>query len=412
MRKFEKNHPCVLSPDAFKQALQKYALRHAKGDAKFSLVSLEVANFQQLAEEDTAESASHVCGILLRQCLNELRHQDRVCFPADDLSLFLLPDTDQSGCKQAEQRLSRVVAEFRHTHHGKVVRLDSRINSTDCGETVCDIDAMLHAVGATLDEHGGIVKHAVESQRRQLAKLDSWAQRFEEFFGQNGSDREGRQALLTRDRWSGAQVRIIRVDLPADDTSVPRDQLVKRARALQSIDHPALNGLMDFHCDEQLRTVFLVWHHRQGRLLSEFLPQSAIVIDAAKALRWIAEIVSALAYLQALVPPAVPADLTVANVLEIGDDILIDNVLESYVLHSTPAHAELFAKTARLLEIILDKTDPTGVPAELTDVIAQLKQAEIPQKLNTMHKVRAVIRKIVERADREEPPHEQAGKNA
>lgn len=414
MRKFEKNHPYILSPDAFRQALQKYALRHAKGDAKFSLISVEVGNFQQLAESGTTETASHVCEILLRECLHELRHQDRACFPTDDLFLFLLPEADQSVCKQAEQRIARVLAEFRHTLHGKVVKLDGLIISTDCGETVCDIDAMLHSVGATLDEHGGIVKQASKTHRLQMAKFDSWAQRFDEFTALNGEALEWTPGRSTRDRWSGLPVRISKLDLPLEASLIPRDEVVKRARTLQSIDHPALNRLIDFHCDEQLQAVFLVWHQREGRLLSEFLSQYGTVIESSKALRWIAEIVSALTYLQALVPPAVPTDLTVANVLEIGDDIVIDNVLESYVLHSTPAQAsaELFSKTAHLLETILRKTDTAAAPAELTQVIAQLKQPELPQKLNTMHKVRAVIRKIVERVDKEDGQHHRAGKNA
>jgi hypothetical protein len=418
MPKIEKSHPCVLSPDGFKQALQKYAVRHAKGDADFALLSVHVSNYRELANKEGGETANLVSESLLRTCLSGLRQQDRVCCPADDFLLFLLPDADRGGAEQARIRVKQILSQAKLKQSGKILKPEGAVQSSHCGDAACDIDAMLHEVGAMVDEHGAIVKQEGEARESLLAraKLESWAQRYHGFTlsnnggtgstASNGSTPSNLtlaagQTCCATDSWSDLPVRIHKV---AADAAPAWDEVIRRARVLQSIDHPALNRLVDFHCDQQLHAVFLVWGEREGRhRLSEILGGKQD-LKPALALRWIGEIVGALAYLQQLVPPVVPTKLSADDLLESGQDIVIDGGLDSYIFDGGKGKtvAALFADIAHLIERIAQSTDSAKLPPRLSELVAQLKLKEVPQNTNTMHKVRAAVRELVERAEKQQ----------
>lgn len=416
MRKFEKSHPCVLSPDGFKQVLQKYAARHAKGDVVFALLSIRITNHGELSIEG-GEAASLVIESLLRTCLSGLRQQDRACCLSDDFFLFLLPDADKAGAEQTRMRVRQILSQAKLKHNGKFFKPEGIVLFSHCGEAACDIDAMLHEVGATVDGHGELVQQDAEPPERVLAraKLSSWAQRYHGFTESNPDDTSKREngdsagefrpassdKWFATDSWSKSAVRIQKVVA----ASAPAwDETIKRARVLQAVDHPSLNKLMDFHCDDQLNAVFLVWKQRNGQqTLSEVLGRKD-TLKSTDALRWIGEITSALAYLQQLVPPVVPTAFSSGNVVLDGQDIIIDGGLESYIFNAVTSKSapSLFPEVAEVIEQIVHVSDSSTIPAELLELTAQLKAKDVPNNLNTMHKVRAAVRKIVERAEKEQ----------
>lgn len=403
MRKIERNHPCVLSPDAFKQALQKYAVRHAKGDAVFSLLSVHLTNFDQLATKHGAAACSLAGDSLLGACLKGLRQQDRVCLPAHDFFLFLLPEADRTGVDQARVRIARIVAEAKLKYEGNILKPEGEVFATHLGDAVCDIDAMLQDVGATLDEHGEIVRRCADAQQRITAgaNLESWSLRYEGFSGRNGANRAG-QSTVVRDRWSGERVHIRSAAPHSTQALISAwEEVVKRARALQHMDHPCLNRLLDFHGDETQSSVFLVWRFVEGEKLSAVLSDKQI--EPAQALHWIGELISALAYLQGLVPPAVPADLTSDCIIVVGDDIVIDCAFDQYVFNESPPAEEtlrrLLAQTAARVGEIAGATERSQLPDRLFDIIADLRKEPVSPAFNTMHKLRSVVRKIIERTE-------------
>lgn len=405
MRKIERSHPCVLSPDAFKQALQKYAVRHAKGDAVFSLLSVRLTNFADLSTKHGAAACQQAGDSLLGTCLKGLRQQDRVCLPADDFFLFLLPEADRTGVDQARARIAQIVAESKLKHDGHTLKPEGEVLSTYLGDAVCDIDAMLHDVGATLDEHGEIIKRCAEAQQRTIAgaNLESWSLRYEGFSGRNGDIGCG-QITVARDCWSKARVKIRRAAPVSTAGQIDAwDDVVKRARALQHIDHPSLNRLLDFHPDETQSSVFLVRPLVDGEKLTDVL--SGKQLEPSRALRWIGELIGALAYLQGLVPPAVPADLNSDSIVVVADDIVIDCAFDQYVFNENPAAEEtsrrLLAQAAALMAQIAAAADQSQLPAELIDIIDNARKSPVPPALNTMHKLRSAVRKIIERADKQ-----------
>lgn len=407
MRKFERSHPCVLSPDAFKQALQKYAVRHVKGEAVFSLISVRVTNFADLSTKYGATATLVAGDSLLGACLKGLRQQDRVCLPADDFFLFLLPEADQSGVEQACARIIQIIADAKLKHDGNTLKPEGEVLSTHLGDAVCDIDAMLHDVGATLDEHGEIIRRTPEAQQRTIASanLESWLLRYEGFSGRDGGSP---RPVVARDCWSTSRVNIRRA-IPQAETALRAawEDVVKRARVLQHIEHPCLNRLIDFHPDETHSSLFVVWRYLEGETLSTALAKKSLPVSSA--LRWIGELIGALAYLQGLVPPAVPSELTSQCVTILGDDIVIDCSFDAYVFNENPPAEEtsrrLLLQTAGLMGEIADATESSQLPAELTQIIDDLKKDKLPPALNTMHKLRSAVRKIIERAETEVKKH-------
>lgn len=407
MRKFERSHSCVLSPDAFKQALQKYAVRHVKGEAVFSLLSVRVTNFADLSTKYGATAALVAGDSLLGACLKGLRQQDRACLPADDFFLFLLPEADRSGVEQACARILQIIADAKVKHDGNTLKPKGEVLFTHLGDAVCDIDAMLHEVGATLDEHGEITRRTAEAQHRTIASanLESWLLRYEGFSGRNG---DSARPVVARDCWSTNRVNIKRATPRVENAlRVAWEDVVKRARVLQHIEHPCLNRLIDFHPDETHSSLFLVWRYLEGETLSAALAKKSLPVSSA--LRWINELIGALAYLQGLVPPAVPADLTSECVMIFGDDIVIDCSFDQYVFNENPPAEEtsrrLLLQTARLMGEIADATERSQLPADLIQIIDDLKKDKVPPALNTMHKLRSAVRKVIERADFEVKKH-------
>lgn len=404
----------TIAADEFKQLLLKYVSRHAKSSRQFALLSIELANFETLAD-NSSDDPPRIMQAAQTLALDEAREADRLCLVSPATMLLLLPDTNNEGADQLESRL-------RQTFSNKIRPLAQtkpvfNFKITSSNDTACDVHAMLTAVGCVLDEHQDITAGGMTRAVWQLGSLESWMQRFA-LTQPWQSLANGSEIADADDNWSDTTVRMVRVQVPSDWTALegnsPQSEkqrsLLQRARALQSLIHPNMQRLTDFFVD-QGKHLYLVTEWVDGcpvvtkrRELTD-----KEFVDVA------IEFASILIQAHSLVPLMVLKP-TYENLLlcnGTGNLTLVNHHVEylfpiGIETHGEDSNMSLFAD---FLSNLLAERTRNAVTDALSEILQNLQSAKRPESVSTLHKTRSAVKRIADQLmdSQKKLPHEKFG---
>lgn len=415
----------LVSASAFKQTLMKYIRRQARYGRTFCLASIEILEYEQVKNTLGAHAAQQLHRLGQDVCLKYLRDADRLCGAQPGQFLLLLPDTDPQGARQALERLAQLMGTAKAHYHHKQLRASASFHIVDSAQQGSDPEVLLGELGFKIDEGGNLGRHlgpdrayrGAMAQAPFCGDFDVWSERYadiklegEGLYGENL--RVSR--LSARDCWRGGkpvQMRLIEPDQP--DTSLEADFLdliARRARVLQSIDHPGLLSTADYHLQDR-RKLCLVQDRLDGPILGDYLLVEEI--DGLTLLDWALQILGSIIYLQGLMPPLVPpppgdSSFIVGSgkhlvLVEFEIPYLFPNwhqpsqisaeeILAVAQGRPVAAYAPVLTGLARLMSELISRLPHP--PGELAALLSCLQTEELPAEWNTVFKLRSAVKRI------------------
>lgn len=417
------NRPvAVLTSAAFRQVLIKCSQRFVRQGRGFSLIALQVLEFEQVKRSLSEQAADQLSNLACSTFLKGIRGADRLCTAKPGHFIILMPDTDADGAQIAVDRLCHLVAQAKSHFKHKPLRASCSYKVAYCAQFLGDAEAMLRSLGYSFDNDGELDFAAESQSSRQEGSeapglgggFASWLERYE-ITGQCDSEQLGDVLKLTRlaakDQWaSGRPVRIRvaeRLFGTAFDTDVLA-MLARRSRVLQSIDHPGIDAIIDFQVKDN-RALYLVSKCRAEPRLAEFL-EPANAIDSELISQWAVQICNALIYLQSLMPPVVPTSLSCGCFI-VNDQkhlVLVDYEIP-YLLPAccqgfnlseleiqaviqgrpTPAYEPVVRSLGRMLGRL---AADSGCERKFVELFERLQSEKLPADLNTIYKVRSALK--------------------
>lgn len=414
----------VLTSAAFRQVLIKCSQRFVRQGRGFSLIALQVLEFEQVKRSLSDQAADQLSNLACSTFLKGIRGADRLCVAKPGHFIILMPDTDAAGAQVAVDRLCHLVAQAKSHFKHKPLRASCSYKVAHCEQFLGDAEAMLRSLGYSFDNDGEL-GFAGQSQSLRLESSEapglgggfvSWFERYE-ITGQCDLEEFGDVLQLTRlaakDQWASDRPVRIRVAEMSSGTAFDTDVLAvlaRRSRVLQSIDHPGIDAIIDFQVKDN-RALYLVNKRRAEPSLAEFL-ETANAFDSDLISQWAVQICNSLIYLQSLMPPVVPASLSFGCFI-VNDQkhlVLVDYELP-YLLPAfcqgfnlseleiqaviqgrpTPAYEPVVRSLGRMLGRL---AGDAGGERKFVELLERLQAEKLPADLNTIYKVRSALKAV------------------
>ncbi len=401
----------LLTPESFKQALLKYARRDAYSGRPFSAIAVTISDYREISQEfgiQTAEQVNHLCRDLF---CRGLQGADRLSNVAPGFFLILLPETEKANAELALARLSAIAAASRLQFHELDLKPEYRLSIAHFDFVSSRLDVLLSQLDCQIDRHGNLVHMDAAShpagKDAVLASCDSWMERFESVSRPAGTTVLSLQVVSWRaaDRWKErTAVEITRIDL-RQCPQMSLEDLVKKARGLKEIDHPAVQPIVDFYLGveaDETPQYFLVTQDTPGLPLVRFLADNCLGQDVA--LEWIFSLLNGAIYLLGLMPPVIIAPLSPENIfVKAGERPLIAGYQLPYLFcQQAGASAQsLLVEICALIISICQKSQGEAI-AQVMELSQSVMSGQGPRQLNTVHKLRSAVRRIVNK--QESPP--------
>lgn len=409
-----------ISPDEFKQLLVKYSRRQSKGGKPFSLLSVEVANYETLVAHAGDDDVTHMMNGVRATILRNCREADRISLIAPGLFLILLPEADEEGAGYALARIKNaLIANARPLAQIKPF-FNFLVASSGAG--TCDLQTLLAAVGCILDEHDQLMVRAGTRSVRTLGSLSSWLDRYKlsekpEQFGMQAIDglQLESQRWSARDLWGNRELYIEKylivamtgetVQNVSNDSGVlpPYEVLVQRARALQSLNSPYIQHIFDFFWSDPA-TLYLAVEKLDGQKLFSLIDK----LDQRQLLQLACDFATALIQAQALVPSLrIPFDPDAFYLSGELPSLQISCYCPGYLFPDAQSQALLLrqprvptsddhnlkALVAFLRKLTENSTEPYAL--SLSRLAKNVESGGNDENLNTLHKVRSAINKLL-----------------
>lgn len=186
--------------------------------------------------------------------------------------------------------------------------------------------------------------------------------------------------------------------------------IAQRARVVQSIDHPGLMSINDYHVKD-MQALYVVQDLFECKRLNEYV--AAVKIDNAFVLGLGEQLCNILIYLQTLIPPAPPPRLEqdVLAVDAAGHIICTDfqilyllagwlHELKTYNITSTTEYlgkpALIDSYTIQQIGAVMQKvlSYVANPNKELVSLAKQIQQEKTAKELNTIYKLRSALKAI------------------
>lgn len=426
--------------DAFKQLLIKHGQRYVRDGKPFCLASIEILEYEHVRKSKGAQPADDLDQLGRLVLKHQLRADDRVCAVSPGSFLVLLPDISIENARKVMERiLHKLGSSHRKRNSSKnrasgVYQVASvaasahseRVGAEPAKASVREfhIEALVEAVGYRIDLSGTICKATYGAADSDSAgakfsgNQELWLDRYSagcEWAPEYTNDHLTVSSVLAQDYWVPGKcvvLRVIRAVKPAATVQrkidVSRvDELLKRLKVLQSIEHTGLSRVQDFHMGTRDElTIYVVESVPQGEPLSETTP-----ISAREAVELIIQLSNLGIFLQSLVPPVSPVDFASRHIIRSGEGnfVFTDyqvpyvcSVLQTILDPLGRSQGLQTEKSLASLGKLIDELRRTSKEHDrvLSDLAERLLADPIPDSLNSMFKVRAEAQRIAQRLAR------------
>lgn len=393
-----------LTPEAFKQVLLKYASRHARNGKPFSVLRLDITDYARLSAESDSnygEQLNHFC---LDICQRSLRGFDRLCNVSPGTFLILLPETGKTSAELACHGLSHILSTTKIRICDQEIVPKYRTSMSHFDDCQFDLDMLLDNVGYHIDRHGNLSPRPSANHKSQeataLSCLTAWMERYTQKSKAQPRQVGGIDLLEWKcaDSWDpGVEVDMRKIDLGSGGAATfALEDLIKKSRALQALDHPSVLGLRDF-CFEPGGQFYLVIEAVSGIHLDEYLASTSCPSD--KAFNWISSILNGVIYLLSVLPPVTITPFTAAHLLVTTSDRVIIVDYQTPYIFQAQSSASPYKLTANLASLILliCRQMQTKAASEIRQLCLNIVESEHQGHLSTPHKFRSAVQMIIEK---------------
>lgn len=353
----------------------KFAKRGAKSAKRFALISAELRHCEGDQSQGEITNIQAAATALAKVCTDG----DRLCLlnPSHVLAVLLDPDSSSTG-----EIETSIMASFPEAIRD-AVRLRCAVIDLDG-----NLGLALETVGCEIDEHGELVPIRPPLTSSNLGSKQKWLSRLSLGKALTPADAEV-QAKMATDLWTKRKVVLFEFTQEGGIPEEEQSRLLKTAHTIIKIDHPLLDTIVDYYLEGS--SSFL-W---TGAFIEE-----ASVVDYLNSKKptekqvfaWLDGLLSALIYLQTLVPhPVLPrlSDIYVHSDKSLRIAVWEPDCLLDPVFGTDTSRMLVYDFSALCLKS-LEQSDC------VTSVIALVQESvEQPAKL-TLLRLRAAIKKIAE----------------
>lgn len=337
--------------------------------------------------------------------VKSLREMDRLSILSPDYLLVLLPETDEASANLVRARLEDVSKTLSAQPIGvRHPQVQIRMSHSDI--VAGDVELLLQHLDCCVDEHGQLVPVRNLSGRICTGRFEIWKARYQQPKKKPHSSSasttvvDSKKWTVSANCWSdswaaGAAVTTLCTEsLSGQFSGIFRESVIIRARTLQSIDHPSVVPCLDYFIEGNEK-LFLVLPEVELTPIEQFIAARKISNQPSIASAWAHDLVQALIYLHTLIPPVIPSrNLQALLFVDKQQSLVVSNFHLAYLLdelESATNEAVLrdFASTLQWL-FKSTKTEHT----EIADLIGKLSQKKVPEEVNTLYKLRTVLKRI------------------
>lgn len=314
----------AVGPDEFKHELLKFSRREGK---PLTIVGVRVTNIDTLMSLTDSEAMDRLSRAI-RSTISGSVEPSNIFTSLSTSRILILTFDDAPWHDDLKRRLSELTMPgwtIKPTFETQAQRVEAD-----------DAETALETLGCEIDEHGVLCPKTEREIFSSLGSREKWLERY-----------EGAPPGVL-DRWRNVRCRLF--TLRANELCCPVDELLKRAKALQDADHPGVEPLRDFWCDED--GLIGVSDEAAGKTIEEWL-QSHRADDATRR-ELVQQYISILLYGRSLTPPVVLSGLrehlrvsAADSHLRLGDSYQLDvlrrddhQVSEAGMVHDVEAFAE------------------------------------------------------------------------
>lgn len=426
-----------LGVDAFIEILNRYCRRFSRDGRNFSLASLRILEYESVKATAGFELADQLDHLGANIICSALRGEDRICLVGKAQYLVLMPGTIYDDAHKAMERASLSIGEKSLRQKNHVVRPSATFMVASCSDvggnsggvtgTLVATETLLREVGYALGSNNALIDRSLRESIVNSGDCSVFTGSYETWF-----DRYKAVGERLIDTWSADDREIVlSVWQPASDTvsGVNRESLLRRLRALQSIDHPAFNRVTDFFITPDWK-ISLISSKLDGVELRGgpvIKKTKTAVVDSLQSasdltiLNWIIQISNALIAAQAMSLPMVLSDFSKIKITLLQNERIVLSGFESEYLQSAfeelPKHDHTGKKPHGFisdlalfgLELVEAKDEarsgsrkratkpnfeaPLG---EFRDLLASLSSQDGNCESSSLYKLRSTLRSIQE----------------
>lgn len=420
--------------DAFKQLLIRHGQRYVRDGKPFCLASLEILEYEHVKHEKGAAQADDLDQLGRLVLKHQLRVEDRVCAVQPGKFLVLLPDTSiENGRKVMERILQKLNSSHRKRNSSKnrasgVYQVAStgsssaeRIESEPSRAAVREfhLEALVESVGYRVDLSGTICKAVYDADSQGFAgaqfsgNQELWLERYSagcEYAPECKSEKFSIVSQLAQDEWAPGKCVVLRAIRCVDSglilDSDGLEELLKRLRVLQSIEHTGISRVQDFHVATKGGkglTVYVVESVPNAEPLaanSQMSPSESVEL--------ILQLANLGIFLQSLVPPISPIDFSSTHIARTDDgsfvltDYQVPYIVRALKASNSRSMGLQTEQSLASLGKLVDELKHTSAEHDkvLSDLAERLLANPVADSLNSMFKVRAEAQRLLQRLAR------------
>lgn len=405
-----------ISSAEFIDMLTRYYHKLQKDEDDFCVVSLSILDYKKAAAVLGDEVAAQIDRAATRVMFGGLRADDRVCLIAPAQCIVLMPATTYGEALSAMRRIVSAIGEkairskAAELYPSAVFKVAS--SAADYDDTTSSAknglpDHLLASVGYTIDPKGQLVsiEEAGETAESIFGEsFDDWRLRYRILKGDMCEYEVEPFSIVTRrmhDLWSAdseVQLRVLRMKGVTLSESTAY-ALLRRLRALQSLDHPGLSKLLDYYIDGD-GTIYLV-NVPGDRLLRQDTVADLCSSDAALP-SYLDQILKACDSSQSVIPPVVLNSFQNIKVMcsENGSIVLENYDLESLACAIQEETNAAVSPASLLKELSIFFMNLTAhckqKDKEFTDFLKAMKEKS-NDEWNSFTRVRSKLKSLMER---------------
>ncbi|MGD9684483.1 MAG: hypothetical protein AB7W16_25245 [Candidatus Obscuribacterales bacterium] len=379
----------ISSSRRFLKNLNQCLRAHRKTGRDFSLGLLVVLQWRKLEETGQTALKNSLLRALKEAVPALLRGKDTVTCPAPAEFLVLMPGTGPVDAEAACQRLAASIAGLPLGTSDENFKPACRVELISASALADpDAQALLGALSVDLVGDGDL-SVAKGPSRAFTGSLKQWQLRYKipEISGQICSNFS---FGFGEDLWGdGSPVLIRAVEAPL---AAGLDGVLERLRFLQSLHHPGIEPLLDFHLDLDTQSgarIFLV-NRVPGEVV---LSTSSIVgLDPGSCIK---DVCSRLAYLWSLVPPVVPSRFADLLIYLTDDGIKLLGYDLDFVLGNSPSPDCQTSLVSELAAFGLSLCAETGTTLTCDSLFQELAGGKVPEELATLSRFKAALKDLL-----------------
>lgn len=409
--------PILVLAAEFKRLLMKYVQRQIRQNRQFCLVKLEILQYQYLLDTLGSAGANQLHKSVQEILLRNMRDTDRLCPVCPGQFLLLLPDTGSGQAQTAMERICQTISANKSTYRRQSLHASCAFTLADFEESASDIETLLKALGLKLDAEGGFSRGqepAAYETHAFACALPVWLNRYEglQKISTSSTPVAHIEVFAATDAWSEQKPVVISMVSPqADQRALEQTQLgelFKRARSLQLLNHPSVLGISDYHLQDG-KNLYVVRDSVGLTLLTDVVGGRQIELQAL--LEWGMQILNALIYLQAMVPPVVPPHLSKCVYLDnASGQVLFADFELPYLLpwwwcefelkqdemnaaaqgRPVKAYCLVIESFAEIMQLMLNNC--VSAQPKLQELLSALKLSPLPVEFNTIYKIRTAFK--------------------